>query len=220
MVPEIDLPELAEYAASQMNHLFPDRYPVAMPELLPFVYKAMERVEFCFRNIAHPAYCENGHAKFDPLYLDQYCTYLYYLSNTVHKAEGDPRIAKKLYALNKALNGFNCMYDTDLPAIFRLIHGVGTVLGKAQYSDYLVVCQNCTVGAIRGIFPTMREGLILCAGASVIGECSIGSNVMISPGATIIKTDVPNDTLVVQDATHVFKPNSRRPIQNYFHEPN
>lgn len=208
--------ELADYTAAQLNNLFPDRSPATRGLLLPYSRQALERVEHCFRHIAFPAYCDNGQAKLDPLHADQYCSYLYYLSNTVHRMGGDPRLAAKLFALNRALNGFNCMYDTELPDIFLVVHGMGTVLGKAKYADYLLLAHNCTIGAIGGVFPTMSEKLILSAGASLIGGSIIGENVLLEPGCTLVKTSVPPDTRVSGAGPYEFKPNTCRPIEYYF----
>jgi serine O-acetyltransferase len=208
--------DLAEYTAAQLNNLFPDRSPASRVLLLPFVRAALERVEFCFRHVALRGYSESGEARFDPLHADQYCAYLYFLSNTVYRNDGDPRLAAKLFGLNKALNAFNCMYDTELPDIFLVVHGMGTVLGKAKYADYLLVAHNCTIGAIGGVYPTMSEKLILSAGASVIGESRVGENVLLEPGCNLVKTNVPPNTRVSGPGPYSFKPNTLRPIEYYF----
>jgi serine O-acetyltransferase len=215
----VGIDDLAGYTANQLNNLFPDGYPASRPGLLPYVRLALDRVEYCFQHIAFTTYCEDDEAKFDPYHSDQYCAYLYYLSNTVYRTGGDPRLAAKLFALNKALNAFNCMYDTELPDIFLVVHGMGTVLGKARYADYLLVAHNCTIGAIGGVFPTMSEKLILSAGASLIGESVIGANVVLEPNCSLIKTSVPANTRVSGCGPYQFKPNTPRPIEYYFRVP-
>jgi serine O-acetyltransferase len=208
--------EVAAYTAAQLNSFFPDGRPVDPVDLARFVAPALERVEYCFRHVAYRSYCEDGRAKFDPLHSDQYCAYLYFVANTVYRHEGDPVLATKLYYLNKALHAFNCMYDTALPDVFLVAHAVGTVLGKAAYSNYLVVLHNCTVGSLSGRYPTLGERLILCAGSSVIGDCRVGDNVMLAPGCTVIRQDVPSDTLVVPGPGVALRPNSGRAIATFF----
>jgi serine O-acetyltransferase len=209
--------ELAEYTSAQLNNLFPDRCPASRTSLRPYIERSLERVEYCFERIALPAYGEHGRARFDPFHADQYCQYLYFVSNTVHRLEGDPRLAAKLFTLNRALNAFNCVYDTELPDIFLVVHGMGTVLGKAKYANYLLVAHNCTIGAIGGVFPHMSEKLILSAGASLIGDSLIGENVMVEPNCSLVKTSVPANTRVSGFGPHAFMPNSHRPIETYFH---
>jgi serine O-acetyltransferase len=209
--------ETSVYAAAQMNALFPDGRTVEADYLDRFMDRALDRIDFCFRHINHPAYFADGSSRFDLLHSDQYCTFIYYLSNTIHREAGDPIVARKLFCLNKALHAFNCVYDTELPDILYLVHCIGTVLGKAQYSNYMVFCHNTTVGAIRGVFPTFGERVLFSAGASAIGRCHIGSNTVIGPGCSVIKTDIPDNTLVSGVApAYVMKQNSDRPAAAYF----
>jgi serine O-acetyltransferase len=208
---------IAAYTSAQINTLFPDGRTVEGAYLQRYMDRAVARVDTCFRNINHPAYFSDGDTRFDLLHSDQYCTYIYYLSNTIHREGGDPSVARKLFCLNKALHAFNCVYDTELPDIVYLIHCVGTVLGKARYSDYMVFCHNTTVGAIRGVFPTFGERVLFSAGASAIGKCHIGANTVIGPGCTVVKTDIPDNTLVTGTAPEYrLKANSDRPAAAYF----
>jgi serine O-acetyltransferase len=209
--------QLADYTAAQVNTFFPDGDTVTGSAIQPYVTAALDRVEHCFQHIAWPAYSMNREARFNLLHSDQYCTYLYFLANSAHRLEASAAVCSKIFYLNKSLHGFNCMYDTELPDIFWLAHTVGTVLGKAQYSNYLAVLQNCTIGALRGVYPKLGERLILSAGASIIGDCTIGDNVLLGPGCTVLKRDIPDNSLVTNNAETVVRANSDRPIKAYFH---
>jgi serine O-acetyltransferase len=145
--------------------------------------------------------------------------YVYLLSNTVYKQTGDARLAGKLFYLNKALHAFNCMYDAELPEIFSLVHVVGTVLGKAKYSNYLVVGQNCTIGAVRGEYPELGERLILGSGASIIGKCHVGDDVMLAPGAQVFMRDIPSNSLVRPTADIELKQYAGNAARTYFRLP-
>jgi serine O-acetyltransferase len=91
-----------------------------------------------------------------------------------------------------------------------LVHPVGTVLGRARYADYLVVYQNCTVGADTDIYPTFSEGVILYSRCSVLGASRIGRNVVFAANTTIIDGTVADDTLVRgQFPDNTFSPNLR-----------
>ena len=209
--------ELARYTMRQLETFFPDGRSIDENGFTAQVAQALERVEYCFSRIALPRYTEKGNASLDVLHADQYCSYLYILSNTIFRAGWDITVASKLYALNKALNGINCLYDTELPEIFCIVHGVGTVLGKAAYKNYLVVVHGVTVGAIGGIFPTMSERLILSAGSSIIGESTIGENVMLEPHTHLVKTSVPANTRIGgQPGNYTSAPNGGRAMAYYF----
>ena len=99
-------------------------------------------LENCFKYINIPAYSDNkGQTFFSYLHSDQYAHFLYYLSNSLWKISQNKPICDKLIYLNKALNGFFYSYKGSLPDIFFLGHPVGSVLGNANYSDFLVVFQ-------------------------------------------------------------------------------
>jgi len=118
--------DLASFTSAQLNAFFPDGQSVVSADLRPCVDVALQRLEYSFQHYA------GGPIAIDVLHSDRYCMYVYLLSNTVYKDAGNTRLAGKLFYLNKALHAFNCMYDAELPAIFLLIHVVGTVLGKAS----------------------------------------------------------------------------------------
>lgn len=208
--------ELCDYTARQLNNIFPDGRDVAATELLAAADDAPQRVEHCFSHILWPTYSLDGEAHFNVLHSDQYCSYLYLLSNALHRRQADPTVSAKVFGLNKALHAFNCMYDTELPEVFWLVHIVGTVLGKADYGNFLVVRQGCTIGAVGGEYPTLGEGLVLSAGSSIIGTCTIGDNVMVGPGCHVFKTDVPAGTLVTAGTELRMRPNSPNAFSAHF----
>src|SRR3546814_5845686 len=52
----------------------------------------------------------------------QYTIFLFYLANTAWRKLRAERVCTKLFYLNKALNGFECFYDTELPEVFFIGH--------------------------------------------------------------------------------------------------
>jgi serine O-acetyltransferase len=202
--------DLAGYTAAQLNHFFPDGRAVDPRGLCRWVDLAAQRFEYCFTRVAI------GSPELDVLHSDRYCAYLYFLANTVYREGGERRVAEKLFYLNKALHAFNCMYDCALPDIFVVIHAVGTVLGKASYANYLVVGQNCTVGAIRGEYPVLGERVIMGAGTSIIGKCQVGDDVMLAPGAQVFMRDVPNNSLVRPTAEVELRAYAGNAARTYF----
>ena len=84
------------------------------------------------------------------------------------------------------MNGIDIFYDVVLPDFFTLNHQVGTVLGRASYSDGFSFIQNCTVGENFGKWPTIGQNVCMCAGSSIIGNSIIGDNVMVGAGAKVL----------------------------------
>lgn len=119
--------------------------------------KVLERCERNFSNSSNKYYTNNGITKFNPYHSGQYCIFLYYLSNEVWK-NGNSILADKVYYLNKTLNSCDLFYEVELPNIFMLDHPVGSVMGRAKYSDFFSFGQNCTIGNNKGVYPRLMGG--------------------------------------------------------------
>jgi serine O-acetyltransferase len=157
-------------------------------------------MEFCFRRISVGRYFAGQQAKFNHLYSDQYLMFLWFLASSLWHKGVESHLLNKVYLLNKSLHAFDCSYDTRLPDVFIVIHGVGTVLGKGNYSDYLTVYQGCTVGQAHGKYPILGRGVGLGAGASVLGDCVLERYVSIGAGCTLINANVGEGSSVYRNA--------------------
>lgn len=175
MILSLNKQELYEYINRQAENYFPDRCSLWGGKRAFDL--ALDRTEYCFQHIRN--YNSNGQVKFNHLHMDQYSTFLYYYSNNIWKMEEDTKFADKLILLNRALSGMWFSYKNNLPDIFCLVHPVGTVLGNANYDDYLVVLQNVTVNTVRGnpgeYWLNIGKGCYLSAGAKIIGNGNIGN---------------------------------------------
>lgn len=208
--------ELARYVARQMATFFPDGDETAAVETV--IGDALGRLEHCFNHARLKCFWTDACPRFNHLHTDQSAIFLYYLSNSAFK-RGAVNVAAKAYALNKALHGLDAFYEVELPAIFTLQHPVGTVLGRAAYSDYLCVYQNVTVGSDpAGAQPMLGRSVILYGGARVIGETRLGDNTVVSAGTTLLGGAVPAGHVAYGQHPHVStKPtrwNARRDVFN------
>jgi serine O-acetyltransferase len=190
--------EFLYYTSKQLNNFFPDTNIVDLTNYSSLFDLTIDRLDFCFKHVSYPTnrYIKEGNTLLNHLYADHYLMYIWFLSNSIWKENGDIKIASKLYYLNKALHGFDCMYDTKLPDIFLVFHGVGTMLGKATYNDFFVCLQGCTVGSNKGKYPFLGKGVALAANSSVIGECNVGNWSSISASSRIFETDIPDNSVV------------------------
>ena len=99
-------------------------------------------------------------------------------------------MSDKLYALNKAMASVDLFYQVELPDIFTFDHPLGSVMGRASYSDYFTFSQGCTVGNNRGIYPRFGQSVFMLSDSKVIGDCEIGSNVIIGANAYVKDVDI------------------------------
>jgi serine O-acetyltransferase len=191
---------LRDFVERQASALFPDRTPVDID--VSWVNEALARLETSLEAVADPTFQRDGDAFFNHLHSDQYAMFLYLLANTVYRAGGPRSVCEKLFCLKKALYGIDAFYEIELPRIFLFSHAGGTVLGRAQYSDYFLVYQHCTVGsaraeegASRGAFPLLGKHVSLYAGATVLGACILADGCKISAGSVVINKRLKPNTL-------------------------
>ncbi|MDQ0048943.1 serine O-acetyltransferase [Paenibacillus polymyxa] len=206
--------ELKDYIAAQLENYFPDKYNFGGRDIDSAIALALERTEYCFGKIISQGYTRDGKTYFSHLHSDQYSQFLYFLSNSLWKISGNKPICDKLILLNKLLNGMFYTYNVELPNIFLFGHPVGSVLGKANYSDFLVVFQNVTINtsfdADGNAAPVLGKGLFLGAGATIIGNKSIGNRVSIGAGANVYNTQIPDDHMVIRDSLGELKIQRRK----------
>ncbi len=188
--------QVTQLVSTQVRNLFlcepreQELLTAAVPDALSVAFS-------CFRGIANKYYWdENGNPTFSPYHSGQYAIFLYHLARVVWKSHHHRQLADKVYYLNKTLNGLDLYYEVEMPACFFLEHPVGSVIGRAQLGNYLVVQQNCTIGGNRGAYPVFGDFVWLFASSCVIGESAIGNNVFIAAGTMVKDEDVPDNSLV------------------------
>lgn len=191
--------DLKEFVSRQLDHFFPDKFHFRGRDIDSALAEGLDRVDRCFSHITLPGYFNKGEALFSHLHSDQYSQFLYFLSNSLWKRSQNKPICDKLILLNKALNGLFFSYKGELPDIFLFGHPVGTILGNAEYSDFLVVFQNVTVNTAPdgngNPAPVLGKGVFLAAGAKVIGNKRIGDRTSIGVNTLIFDREVPNDSI-------------------------
>jgi len=196
-IKDMDAAGLSVYVARQLEFHFPDGKSWEA-DIKGFMPAALERTYRCFQGIERKKYRFGGRVMFNPLHPDHYAAFLYLLANTVSRTEPDHPLAFRLFYLNKVLHGLDAYPDVQLPEVFQFMHPLGTVLGHARYGNYFCAYQGCSVGSDEdGVFPTLGDYVILYAGASVIGRCNVGSNVVVGAGAMVLNRDIPDDKVVV-----------------------
>lgn len=199
--------DLAVYVRKQLESLFPDGADLS--DLPRFVNLALGRVEHCFSRVRLKGFFANGEARFSHWHSDQYAIFLYYLANSACRERPGHPIADKAYALNKALHALDAFYEVELPDVFAVQHPVGTVLGRASYSDYFICYHNCTVGAnLENDYPSFGLGVVMYGGSRVIGKTAVGDNTFVSTGAIVIDGGtLPSDSIL-----HGIFPNAARSL--------
>jgi serine O-acetyltransferase len=196
--------ELSSLVVRQVNAMIPDFSPVKYRDMTEMVDIALERIFYCFSAIKIRYYRIDDKCIFDHLNSDHYCTFLYFLSNTVFNELKKDDVASKLFLLNKYLHGIDLFYRVKMPKIFLLVHPLGSIIGNAIYEDYSVFYQNVVIGSTaEGIYPRFDEKVLFYSKSSVLGAANIGTNVIFGANSFILNVDIPaNCTVVGQYPDH------------------
>ncbi len=216
--------ELLEYIGRQGEHLFPDGVRFQGDDVKAAFSMALERLETSLSTVTLPGYHNAaGETTFSHMHADQYAQLLYFFGNSLWKRSQNRPVCDKLLAMNRALFSLFISYKCGMPDHFVLGHPLGTILGNADYGDYLVVFQGVTVNTETDengqAAPHLGKGLFLGAHAKIIGRQTVGDRVSIGVGAMLFEQDVPDDHVVLsEDGRAVIRPRRRElcKAQNYF----
>ena len=109
---------------------------------------------------------------------------------------------KALSVLNVVLFGLEIGLDCEIGPGLYFPHTSGTVLGARRIGKDAVIYQNVTVGAKTpdlafrpGLRPALGDGVLLGAGAKVLGGIRLGDGVVVAANAVVLE-DVPDGCLV------------------------
>ena len=209
---------LARYVATQIARQMPDGQRGLAAQVARLLPVTLERFEHCLAGCRNSYFRREGRLFFDPLHSDQYAMFLYLLAHESGRGgEAGRRLATKCFLLNKALHALDVWFEVELPSVFLFAHPVGTVLGRAEYGEGFLVMQNCTVGNVAGRYPRLGRHVILCAGASVMGDCRLGDEVCVGAGSLLINAEIPcGRTVVGRSPDHRMLPKPAELWRNYF----
>jgi serine O-acetyltransferase len=153
----------------------------------------------------------------NPLYVEHYARLVYYFSRELFLKGSDKFLLDQIFLSIKTRCCIDLFYEFDLKDFFLAQHPYGTVLGRAEYSDHLIVFQHCTIGHNKAVYPRLGRGVVLRPGSMILGNCDIGDNVHISAGTLIVDKDVPSNTLVSGQVPNLaFKENHQDNIEAFF----
>lgn len=165
------------------------------------INSALRDMDNNFRGLSSEKFYNSSGMVFNPYHSVTWMIFLYRLSwHLAHDYENICKEADMVYYLNKILHSNDWFYMIDLPTHFFCEHPLGSVLGRAQYSDYLMIYQQCTIGGNRKngqlFYPVLGQNVCMYAGATILGNSVIGNNVIISGDSYLINEVIPDNAIV------------------------
>lgn len=96
--------------------------------------------------------------------------------------------------------GIQIPYQTKIGEGFRIVHFGAIVINPSSIiGKNFNISQGCLIGSAEGKkrgIPIIGNNVCMNANSIIIGNCKIGDNVLIAPGA-FINFDVPDNSIVV-----------------------
>jgi len=86
------------------------------------------------------------------------------------------------------------IHTNDIGEGLYILHGYSTAIGAKSIGKNCQINQQVTIGSLKGS-PTILDNVKILSGAIVIGEITIGNNVVIGANSTVMR-DVPDNSTV------------------------
>lgn len=122
---------------------------------------------------------------------------------------GFPFIPRMISELNRFLTGIEIHPGAKLGKNVIIDHGMGVVIGEtAEVGDYVIIYQGVTLGGTSTgrtkRHPTVKEHVVIGAGAKLLGAIEIGEGSRIGANSVVID-NVPAHSTVVGIPAKVIK---------------
>ena len=112
-----------------------------------------------------------------------------------------PLIPRVISQINRALTGIEIHPGAKIGKKVFIDHGMGVVIGEtAEIGNNCLLYQGVTLGGTGKSHgkrhPTLKENVVVGAGAKVLGSITVGANTRIGAGAVVVRSVAGNSTVV------------------------
>src|SRR5262245_34267681 len=135
-----------------------------------------------------------------PLYPSIYALLLHRIARLIWLC-WIPFIPRLISQISRSLTGIEIHPGAKIGKCFFIDHGMGTVIGETtEIGDYVTLFQQVTLGGTgkeKGKrHPTLRDHVVVAAGAKVLGNIEIGEYSKVGANAVVVKNVPPHSTVV------------------------
>ena len=112
-----------------------------------------------------------------------------------------PLIPRVLSQINRTITGIEIHPGARIGRKVFIDHGMGVVIGEtAEIGDNCLLYQGVTLGGTGKNHgkrhPTLKENVVVGAGAKVLGSITVGANTRIGAGSVVVRSVQGNSTVV------------------------
>ena len=112
-----------------------------------------------------------------------------------------PLIPRIISQINRSLTGIEIHLGAKIGKKVFIDHGMGVVIGEtAEIGNNCLLYQGVTLGGTGKSHgkrhPTLKENVVVGAGAKVLGSITVGANTRIGAGSVVVRSVKGNSTVV------------------------
>jgi len=142
----------------------------------------------------------------------------YRIANRLYNANWK-RLAKMIMGLNKIFTQIDIHPAASIGKRVFIDHGIGVVIGEtAIIEDDVLIYQGVTLGGVSlnagKRHPTVRSGVVIGAGAKILGNIEIGANAKIGANSVVVKPVPECSTAIGIPAHNIEKGRCKDPFMH------
>lgn len=141
-------------------------------------------------------------------YPGVWAIFWYRISNRLYRA-GFRAIARILMGINQLFTNIDIHPGATIGRRVFIDHGFGVVIGQTTIiEDDVLIYQGVTLGGVSLTpgkrHPTIKSGVVIGAGAKVLGNITIGTNSKIGANSVVVR-EVPDNSTAIGIPAHVIQ---------------
>lgn len=141
-------------------------------------------------------------------YPGVWAIFWYRISHRLYKS-GFRSIARIIMGLNQIFTNIDIHPGATIGRRVFIDHGFGVVIGQTTIiEDDVLIYQGVTLGGVSLVagkrHPTIKSGVVIGAGAKVLGNITIGANSKIGANSVVVR-EVPDNSTAIGIPAHVIQ---------------
>ncbi|HEX5329911.1 serine O-acetyltransferase [Sulfuricurvum sp.] len=141
-------------------------------------------------------------------YPGVWAIFWYRISNRLYRS-GFRAIARIIMGINQLFTNIDIHPGATIGRRVFIDHGFGVVIGQTTViEDDVLIYQGVTLGGVSLTpgkrHPTIRSGVVIGAGAKVLGNITIGTNSKIGANSVVVR-EVPDNSTAIGIPAHVIQ---------------
>jgi len=142
----------------------------------------------------------------------------YRVANRLYKANWK-RLAKAIMGINKIFTQIDIHPGATIGKRVFIDHGIGVVIGETTIiEDDVLIYQGVTLGGVSlnhgKRHPTIKEGVVIGAGAKILGNIEVGAHAKIGANSVVVKPVPECSTAIGIPAHNIEKGRCKDPFMH------